>query len=127
MMKKLAFGLALGLSLMTFSSAQAGNLDIAAGGELDLAIETDAITGDVSNFKFKPSPSVRMIGESDDTGFAEAAVHLSAEGKPDGKAYGMASDSNQVWWMDVGVAPLADAADAADTNSGALLGWGMAY
>lgn len=126
-MKKLAFGLALGLSVMTFSSAQAGNLDIAAGGELDLAITTAAISGAVSNFVFKPSPSVRMIGSADDTGFAEAAVHLSAEGKSDGKAYGMASDSNQVWWMDVGVATLAATAAAADTNSAALTGYGMSY
>lgn len=122
MIKKLSFCIAVGLAVCTFSTAQAASLDNGAVGGAQIEIDITATCGlpdTTPNFIFKPSPGVVTSGQVDCTGYAFGAGHLSAIGKTDAKAYAMASDSNQVWWMDISTLST-DINDIGGTNSSFL-------
>ncbi|RJX19225.1 MAG: hypothetical protein C4563_08330 [Desulfobulbus sp.] len=59
-------------------------------------------TGNVAGagvLQFKPSPKVSMTGMSTDIGFAHDAVHDAALGVSGGQEYGMAADTNKVFFQ----------------------------
>lgn len=115
--------IAVGMATLIFSFAQAADLDSDLGAQI--SFPPTLTSGAAPDFVFKPSPQVDMRGESDATGYAVGAAHHSALGKTDGKEYGMASDSNQVWWVDV--SGEGTIIDVVGTNSAALSGAATAF
>ena len=72
------------------------------------------------NVVFTPSTNVNMSADSMATSFAVNGWHDQADQKKNGQAYGMAADSNKMFFLDIsttaGVAVTA-------TNSTAFSGW----
>lgn len=50
---------------------------------------------------FTPSSNVVMTGVSEKTSWALGAYHTQAMNKKNGQGYGMAADSNKVWFQDI--------------------------
>lgn len=79
-------------------SAQAAAITQAGGAG---AVVTTGASGSGGALRFNPSPSVLMAGSSTETTFAIAAGHNQAVGKADGKAFGLAADSNKTYWLEL--------------------------
>lgn len=98
-MKKLIIAIA-GLSLCaTYAiSVNAASLaQTAAGDDVTIAVTAGNPTFD----PFKPSTNVVVSGATTAASFAVGAYHLQVLGKKSGKAFGMASDANEVYYLDI--------------------------
>ena len=126
MIKKMTLCMLVAAAALIFTSAFAGNLTNSAPGEtIRYTPVITGYTGTLSDFVFSPSPAIETTGDVDDTCFAVAAAHNGALGKTDGKEYGMACDTNQVWWADVSTT--ASLFAIGGTNSSNLAAAGLAY
>jgi hypothetical protein len=97
-MKKIFYVLA-GLTFCVAITHNAHALDItqAAAGEAVKLTVLNSPTFD----SFNPSTSVIMDGVSQPSQFAVGSYHQQVFQKKSGKAFGMASDSSAVWWLDI--------------------------
>jgi len=68
----------------------------AAGGD---PVELD--TADPNFDPFTPSTNVSMSGQTAVAGYAANSWHIQVLTKKSGKAFGMSSDSNAVYWADI--------------------------
>ncbi len=64
-------------------------------------VEIESTDADRPDMVFTPSPKVWVTGGTSVDSFAASAVHLGSQEKTGGQAYGMASDTNQLFWSDV--------------------------
>jgi hypothetical protein len=98
-MKKILIAIA-GLSLcVTYAiSANAASLTQTAAGD-DVTITVTA--GNPAFDAFKPSTNVVMSGATTAASFAVGAYHSQVLGKTSGKAFGMASNANTVFFLDI--------------------------
>ncbi len=95
----MTFLMAMALSLYMVASAHAvaGSSVAAPGTPLTIAI---ALTG-APDLIFKTSPQVGMTYISDAAGFSENAAHAAAYLTSGGQAYGMADDTNKIYWLSI--------------------------
>ena len=54
-----------------------------------------------ANLVFNPSTNVIIDGDSDETSFAIWGYHSQVLGKSSGQAYGMAADTNKLFFLDI--------------------------
>jgi hypothetical protein len=101
----------------TISNAIAGTFTSEKGAQITIA--ADAVPG-AQPIIFNPSTNVNVDGQSDSTSFAVTAWHEQAEGKSSGQAYGMAADSNKMFFIDISDAN--NIPSGVGTNSGDFSG-----
>jgi hypothetical protein len=102
-MKKIFCLVGLSLCLFATNSAFAGSGDVSQTGGAGTAVTIEVTAAGVpgaSNIVFTPSSNVLMQGQSVATSWALDAVHSQALGKDNGQAYGMAADSNKMYFLD---------------------------
>lgn len=118
-MKKLIIAIA-GLSLCaTFAmNANATAFTQSAAGE-DV---TMTVTGSPAFDPFTPSTNVVISGASVAEAFAVGAYHNQVLNKKSGKAFGMASDANSVYYLDIATGKTAAGMVITGTNSSAFSG-----
>lgn len=75
------------------------------------------------NLVFNPSPKVFMTGISSNTGFAHDAVHESALGQEGGQQYGMAADSNKVYYLKASNLSVVTTVTSTDSSFFSNNGW----
>ncbi|WP_136808426.1 hypothetical protein [Desulfosediminicola flagellatus] len=94
------------------------------------SLSQDATTGDVTievtagnpTFDaFKPSTNVIVSGATTANSFAVGAYHEQVLAKKSGKAFGMASDANEVYYLDISAAGTA-APTVTGTNAATAFG-----
>ena len=94
------------LTVMAFSMLMAvsanaaeisGNIKANPGSTIEIDASTGIPGSDV--MRFNPSPQVQMSWWTNRDGFAHNAVHTAAIETPGGMVYGMAGDTNKVFWM----------------------------
>ena len=108
-MKKLLY-ITFGLFICALSanSANAAALQQAgSGGAVTVVVTSGAAGGTVpgaKNIDFNPSSNVNMSGASDSTSWAVAGYHTQADRKANGQQYGMAANSNAMWFRDISTA-----------------------
>lgn len=113
-MKK-TFSIVAGLLVCAFTIAgtvQAADLTQAADGAV--TVDAGSVEG-AKDIVFNPSSQVKMSGASETGNFAIAAYHTQAQNKKAGQQYGMASDSNALWFKDISETT----ADTVDTTKAA--------
>lgn len=90
----------LALMVMGFMTSYAFAGSYSTTGGDTMTIDASGIPG-ADNLTFNPSPRVNMTGRSSAMGFAHNGVHQQALETEGGKAYGMASDTNRVFFVSV--------------------------
>lgn len=110
--------LALGLIV---SSAFAATINFSGSTGASITITPTALVPGAQPLVFNPSSQVNISGGTERTGFAVYTGHEAVKGKDAGQNYGMASDSNDVFWIK---APATYAALSGKTNSTAFTGTG---
>ena len=99
MNKVYTFMAAIGLVMFTATSSSAGlAYATATPGAVMTITPTVALVPGAAPLVFKPSPKVSMDGMSALTGFAHNGVHNAALAVSGGQKYGMASDTNKVYF-----------------------------
>ena len=79
----------------------------AASGDVSQNASTNVVTIDTTNntaapdLTFNPSTNVAVAGESSATAFQINAYHTAVLNKTSGQSFGMASNSNKVWFDDI--------------------------
>lgn len=86
---------AIGLVMLGATTSSAATFSTTDGDVF--TVPTTNVPG-AAVFEFKPSPKVNMTGQSSSIGFAHDAVHMSALGVSGGQSYGMAGDTNKVFF-----------------------------
>ena len=123
-MKKI-FCIIAGLLFCAFStnSSYAASGDVTqtggAGGEMTIDTTNNAASADL---KFNPSTNVVMMGQSSATSFAVAGFHNQANQKAKGQVYGMATDSNKMFFNDIS-STAAPTDISTTTAAAAFSGW----
>lgn len=101
-MKKLLTVIAAGLLFCSFSSntslATVNIENTEPGGVVSFS---PGVAGAPDPIEFTPSTNVNIGGQSDATSFAINSWHEQASSKTAGQAYGMTSDSNKMFFMDI--------------------------
>ena len=121
-MKK-TFSIAAGLLLCAFTIA--GTVHAAAFSQAADGKVTVSATGvqGAKDIEFNPSSQVKMSGASVSTSFAIAAYHTQANQKKAGQQYGMAAESNALWFKDIS-ATAVTTLSAQTTNKASAFGTG---
>lgn len=96
--------------------AAASDVTQTGGAGAKVTIATTAINGAPDPLEFNPSTNVNMDGQSDATAFAIFGWHDQVEKKASGQAYGMASDENKLFFLDIS-SDLTDLEATAGTNA----------
>ncbi len=86
--------------MVASSHAQTSGDTVAQGDPGDVVVIEISLTG-ADDMEFKTSPQVEMSWVSDADGFAVNAAHAAAYEAPGGQAYGMAGDTNKVFWQSI--------------------------
>ena len=81
-----------------YSNANATTFNNGTGGQVSFTITTP---GAPTPFTFNPSSNVAMAGVSVATAFQENAYHTAVLNKASGQSFGMASNSNKIWFNDI--------------------------
>ena len=113
--------MAAGFLLCPFSANNTYASDVAQttpGGVVTVA--ATAVAG-AQPITFNPSTNVNMDGATSATAFAIDGWHEQAELKTAGQGYGMASDTNKMFFIDISQA--ISATTITGTNSGAFSSW----
>ena len=98
-MKKILTLAAIGI--FTLSMTQAAHTVVWGWTEGSIPISTNNVAGTPDFDPFSPSTNVYMMGQTASSGFTIGALHDQVVGKKSGKAFGMASDSNKVYYLDI--------------------------
>lgn len=101
------------------STTAADNVDVVqsvAGGPVTIAV---SITG-APDVTFNPSTNVNMNGKTAPNAFQISGYHDAANVKANGQAYGMASDVNKLFWLDISTTAYVE---PTGTNSTAFGSW----
>jgi len=102
-MKKLlyiTFGLFICALSVNNANAAALTQTGGAGSEVTVVVNTANVPG-AKSIIFNPSSNVNMSGASDSTSWALAGYHTQANQKANGQQYGMAANSNAMWFADI--------------------------
>ena len=107
-------------ALSSTSSVYAAVKNGTPGGVLNIPVTPAGVPG-AQPIAFTPSTNVNMGADVVSTSFAINAWHDQADQKKNGQAYGMAADSNKMFFLDIsGTAATA----VSGTNAGAAFaGW----
>ena len=94
-----------------------------AGEQVVLAITDTSgpITG-APDFTFNPSTNVVMGGMSSPTSFAAWSYHQNVDGKSSGQEYGMTSEVNKLFFLDISTDGTVET-DSDATDSTLFAGW----
>lgn len=96
----LAMAMTMCMCMLASANAQVSAGPTSAGDPITITPTAANIPG-AQPLVFKPSPQVVMSYYSNFNGFSLNAVHNAAIETPGGQAYGMASDTNKVYWVSV--------------------------
>ncbi|MCL7488664.1 MAG: hypothetical protein M8357_10885 [Desulfobulbaceae bacterium] len=99
MKRIMIYMVAMTISMLMVASANAVSVGVTAAGA-QVTIEAAGIDG-ADPLVFNPSPQVQMSVISRASGFSLNGVHASALETAGGQAYGMADDTNKVFWISV--------------------------
>ncbi len=115
-MKKYIYALAC-IAIIGFVTHNATASDVAQTNPGDqVTVSASSITG-APDLTFNPSTNVVINGTTADTAFQITGYHDSADQKKNGQAYGMASDVNKLYWLDISTTAYSE---PSGTNSGAF-------
>lgn len=122
-MKKITALIASAFLITSLAASVANSEEVVTNGTGG-ALTIPTATGGASDIVFNPSTNVIMSVATDSTAFAATAYHLQVLGKSSGKQFGMASDENTVFFLNIETA--GDVAELAttETNAAGLLGTG---
>ena len=88
--------------IATTTYAASGEIDQADNGMVTIDCTNMINAGDVAaNLEFQPSTNVILSGASSSTSFAAATYHEQVEDKDGGRQYGMAADTNVIFWLNI--------------------------
>lgn len=102
MKKKLIYIAAISLGLFVSSNAIAADFTVTAADDGAVTMASNA-ANDGPAFRFIPSTNIVMDGGTTAAGesFVVSAYHTSVLAKSSGKGFGMASDTNAMYWIDL--------------------------
>ncbi len=100
-MKKILL-IATGILIFTpfIQNAFSAALSQSGGGGTAVTVDAGNVAG-AQDVTFNPSTNVVMSGVANSTQYAIGAYHTQALEKASGQAYGMASDANKIYFMDI--------------------------